>query len=211
MKFLTLYFIFFTTLTLIESIKLNCEYESFFYFGKRCNVQNLQLISSKDDREISSIQEDENSVTNFYSNGKLIKFFPHGLTKYFNHINSIQIFNGNLEQLKNNDLQEFGDKLIELVIVNNKIEVIEVDLFIFNKNLQSINFEGNKIKKIFIGTFNALEKLNSLNLKMNSCTNDDDFGVNDREKVLKVIKNVENNRKILLEDSKILKTNFDNL
>lgn len=195
MKISFLIFLFFSYRT-ANSSTLTCKYLDNSYFGYSCQVQNLNLITSRDDREVIEVygnhkcEKFDDDVKHFSSLYKKVEFFPRRLTKIFRNIEIISIFHGNLRELTQNDLREFGDKLKDLRLGYNDIEVIKENLFEFNKNLEKILIHNNKIKKIEVGTFRGLEKLINLDLRENFCTNDEDFAA-EKSKVFKLIEDVE--------------------
>lgn len=83
---------------------------------------------------------------------------PKNLVKFFPKIEGIDIFNSSLELLEASDLAPFK-YLKELILIQNKLVVLEEYLFIRNVHLRAINFEQNSLR--FIGG-NILEPLVNL-------------------------------------------------
>lgn len=187
-----------------QSLGLDCEYLTNNDLTYQCDVKNKELITSKDNREITKVQGDHiwrftnDRVQYFKAYEKQVKFFPRGLTKFFKNLNSISIHYGNLQEITKFDLEEFGEKLINLWLWENEIQVIHGDLLEFNRNLVWIELQRNKIIRIDSGAFDNQPKLKYLYLGNNECTFDDDDYVayNDREKVLQVIQKTEETCKI---------------
>lgn len=188
--------IFFTLTNHCNAIRLVCTID-----GEKCKFQGSStsvLVSLKDEREITSKalqftegsfswkSDDANRIKEFSSCHQVVKFFPHGLTKYFKNLESIEICHAQLEEVTKEDLKEFGRNLKLLKLDYNLIEVIHADLFESNPNLYWIDLSSNKIKHIDEGTFKGLKKLETLYISRNPCTSDDN-----QSKALEVIKRVE--------------------
>lgn len=203
MNFPTIFaLIFITSIGLSQSITLNCKYTSNPKYGYTCIATNDDLVTSRDDREVTKVNgqhlngKTENDVKFFQTLVTEVNYFPKGITKFFNNLDVIEIKNGNLIEITKEDLEEFGSKLRMLWFGGNKLKNIKADLFEFNENLEKIGFDSNEIEKIDAKSFDGLKNLQSLFLRWNSCTNDEDFAENDREKVLNLIKKVEEKCKI---------------
>lgn len=162
-----------------EAIELKYTKLKFSYINGHdycCEVENQELITSSYDREITSIKLPwgasikDDDVTCFDSNDKVVKFFPRGLTKYFKGISTVDIKSAQLEEVTKEDLKEFGGILKSLILTKNRIKKIEVDLFIYNPNLEEIGLDHNKIKQIKDGTFDGLKELKVVYLHDNPCT-----------------------------------------
>lgn len=179
-----------------ESIELECDYNNYATLGYCCVVKNSELITSKNDRQITEIKaqnllHSSDDVTCFYASGVKINFFPRGLTKFFKNISNIQIWSANLQEISKDDLKEFGENLKKFDVLNNEIKVIKSDLFEYNRNLVGIGFHRNKINKIEAGAFSGLDKIHTLELSSNPCTSDSDSADFEPLKVPEIIKNVE--------------------
>jgi predicted nuclease with TOPRIM domain len=182
---------------LSQSVTIDCDFEDWGHDGYACKLKNLQLITSKSDREVKKVQgqhlndKGDDDVKYFYSYGSEINFFPRGLTKHFKNLEKVEIRKANLQEISKNDLMEFGEKLKFLSFESNNLIFIESDLFEFNKNLEFIYLRYCGIRHIEDGSFDKLENLKSLYLSGNPCTSNEDETKEDREKVLKLIENVE--------------------
>ncbi|KAL7047834.1 hypothetical protein ACKWTF_003116 [Chironomus riparius] len=75
-----------------------------------------------------------------------------------------------LNEIRQSDLKPFS-KLVTLYFPCNNIEMLEVDLFIFNHKLEFIDLSNNKIQFINSGAFDRLYKLSYLSLDNNICIN----------------------------------------
>jgi hypothetical protein len=191
------FFILSISLNFGESITLNCKYTNNPKYGYTCIARNDDLISSKNDREITKLVgahshgKNDDDVKFFQTIVSQVKYFPEGLTNFFKNLEVIEIKSANLMEIGKEDFQQFGDKLRMLWLAGNNLKKIDVDLFEFNKNLEKIGLDSNKIEKINEKAFESLKNLQSLFLRWNLCTNDKDFAENNQAKVQMLIKNVE--------------------
>jgi Leucine-rich repeat (LRR) protein len=96
-----------------------------------------------------------------------------------------------LRELSRDDLQQFGENLREISLSNNKIEVIDGDLFDDTPNVEKITMANNKIGFIESGAFGNLTRLKELSVANNPCTGGNDYAWNSRENVEKLIERVE--------------------
>lgn len=184
-----------------EAIEVDCGYLRYALTLSAyiCNVENQELITSKDYREISAVKvsdkyrngKSDDDIKQFKVENKTAKFFPRGVTKFLRNVEVVWITQAGLEEVTKEDLRQFGRKLKDLYLHSNKIEKIDADLFDFNPNLEVIELRSNKIKQIAVEAFNSLKKLKTLSLDDNPCTDDDDWGFYERPKVLELIKGVE--------------------
>jgi len=85
-------------------------------------------------------------------------YFPKGIENVFVSLLSILISHSHLKQITKSDLQPFTE-LKEFNLESNDLEVIEKDLFMYNKKLKEVWFDDNKLKHI---DNMALEPLNQL-------------------------------------------------
>jgi hypothetical protein len=115
-------------------------------------------------------------------------YMPADIASHFRHIAGLTINHSQLREIKKRDMEPFY-KLRELYLVGNDIEVIEADLFEFNKRLELLWVDGNKIKAIQAGAFDGLEKLKYLNVREEKCMLKK--AQNDHEAVVKLMRMIE--------------------
>jgi hypothetical protein len=160
-----------------ESFTVNCKF-SYFNQEYGCDVENIELITSKENRDISQVKSQHldgkanNDVKWLIFDNKEVKFFPRSLTKFFKNVETVKITNSNLQEITQDDLKEFGKKLKKLCLGGNEIEFIERNLFKYNANLEEISLTSNKIVYIESRVFDDLKKLSNLNFNNNPCTKD---------------------------------------
>lgn len=152
-----------------ESAAVVCEYLD-SPFGYSCKVKYLK-ITSKNDRIITDVIGDHQSektlsdVVYFNLTQNIVKFFPLELASFFKNLKTIQIIQASLSELHSSDLQQFGDKLEDLWLIRNKIDILEADVFKFNPNLENLQLYGNNLRYIDENAFRGLEKLHDLHLQ----------------------------------------------
>jgi hypothetical protein len=132
-------------------------------------------VTSAEDREIFEVQgrhqsgKSNDDVLEFYIEHSDISFMPRGITKFFNNLTAVTVYDTNLKEITKDDLKEFGNKLNILWLVRNNIEVIESDLFEFNKNLTELDLSNNKIRHIGENAFVGLEEIKTFRFYSNAC------------------------------------------
>lgn len=159
--------------------KFNCRFNTDFdwlIIGRvyMCTVTNNISITSKNFSVTSvsgehRIFKNNNHIFALWFLDKELYFIPNGLTKFFRHIAGIVINRCQLKEIHQNDLAPFY-KLREFYLIENDIEVLEEGLFEFNKRLELLWLDGNKIKKINPNIFDVLNKLRFLNFREKNCT-----------------------------------------
>lgn len=191
----------------VESVEIICDFneggQCYNCIGYHCDVQNTELVTSIDDRTITKVNSGKspNDVKGFWVRNKNVKFFPRGITKFFNNIENLSVEHCDLKNITKEDLKEFGDNLKKLWLYNTEIEVVESDLFEYNQNLIFIDFEKNLIKLVGDDAFNGLRALKNLRLNNNPCTTGKDFVTNNSFEVLRLITNVKRKCKDLNDET----------
>jgi Leucine-rich repeat (LRR) protein len=125
-------------------------------------------------------------VQGFRSIGATINFMPRGLNDIFPNLIVITINNAGMKELHQSDLKHFP-RLRVLSLYDNAITIVEQNLFKFNRELEYINFNSNKIRQIHPTVFDHLNKLSMLWLNFNVCV---DHGTSGRSDVVNLISKV---------------------
>lgn len=115
-----------------------------------------------------------------------MKFFPQGIAKTFSNLLAVYMNDGILSEIHQSDLQPFP-QLRYLDFFENRIEVLEADLFKFNQHLEVIWLSNNWIEHINPNVFDHLTKLHYLYLMDNICIQQSETN---RTLVLKLIEKV---------------------
>lgn len=166
-------------LSTATSSYINCTYE--YFHGYKCKVTYLH-IDSKDHQFIQYVNGDHlDNKTNADVDGVgfttfNIDYLPRNLEKIFPNINIITAVWVGLQELTNDDIKPFGEKLKYLWLNGNKIKAIESDTFADNPNLEVIVLQHNEIEKIERGAFDNLTQITALNLEHNKCISQGYFG-----------------------------------
>ncbi|KAL7011054.1 hypothetical protein ACKWTF_014070 [Chironomus riparius] len=160
-------------------IDVKCDFSSYGWtkLGSihTCSVQNALNIVSRESANITSINGSQNgknysNVIGFVASSINVKYFPRGLSTFFNNLIAIYIYEGRLKELNQQDLKLFP-KLLNLKLWQNDIKILDNDLFEYNLDLQFIDFENNKIFHIGTNVFDKLVNLSYLWLSSNKCIN----------------------------------------
>ncbi len=128
-------------------------------------------------------------VVGFRARNTSLQYFPKGLDQYFNaeKIEFIAIWASGLKEIHENDLSPFIN-VKAISFWNNELEVIERDLFKFNRQVEQIFLGRNKIRTVDGNVFDSLIKLRTLFMDLNVCIARQTR--NDRRAVLKIIEEV---------------------
>jgi Leucine rich repeat len=163
-----------------EQITLQCEYETVnwnypFESVYQCAVRSETTITEflTEDVQVTGTHaagKTNDDVQSFKCDDCGMHYFPRGLHKIFKNLLLIHIDVADLKVINKQDLEQF-DKLQELWLPGNEIEVLEQDLFIGNPNLEHVFLSSNQIKFIHSTAFENLKNLKTLQLKRNTCIN----------------------------------------
>ncbi|XP_070505643.1 carboxypeptidase N subunit 2-like [Chironomus tepperi] len=161
----------------ISSISIHCEFEDedFEHFGEfySCIIENL-VFNSDENSTASFFGEHQNSSLS-NDDVKAVKtdihrmiYFPQSIQNTFKNLEVIYMNDGFLVKITQRDLQPFP-KLRMLDLFENRLEVLEQDLFKFNSMLQSVWLSNNRIYEIHPQVFDHLVHLHYLYLSGNAC------------------------------------------
>lgn len=176
------------------SFRTYSEDESHIY---SCFVTNRQSDSITDFELITDYRgqhkegKTDDDVKYFESYGRL-HHFPKNITNLFKNIQQIALLSPRaMSSITKYDLEEFGENLTGLYIINSKIEIIQSDLFEFTPNVKKIWLCFNRIKIIEWRAFDNLQNLKTFLINRNPCTSSNDLVLSNRKKVLDLIRIVE--------------------
>jgi hypothetical protein len=196
MKFL----IFLAFIASVQSLILECRFGDVWGFGYSCIVQNSQLITSKDDREISEVKGQHlsgktNDDVKFFQAEVNVFYFPRNLTNFFKNLDKVWIHRAFLQEITKDDLNQFNNTLREIHLHVNQLKVIPSNLFENNENIEEITLSDNQIRHVESGAFDGLQKLRIIYFEENPCTNDYDYGYN-HDQAFNTIRRVERKCKV---------------
>lgn len=95
-------------------------------------------------------------------------YFPGNLNKFFPNLEAVKLFESRVKFLENFDFR-FLAKLKYLSLEKNDIEVLQSDIFLFNKELIEVNLKSNKLKFIAPRLLVPLTKLKIAKFNDNVC------------------------------------------
>jgi hypothetical protein len=146
-----------------------------------CEVSGSYSITRKGDQVTSIVGahmpgKSNDDVLMFKADAARFEYFPRGLEKFFKNLQSIFINYSRLREIRQIDLRPFT-KLRHIDLYDNKIEVLEQDLFKYNRELEEIWMSNNNIKVVDMTAFDGLRKLKALYFGGNICVGEsaDDF------------------------------------
>ncbi|KAL7041123.1 hypothetical protein ACKWTF_000657 [Chironomus riparius] len=153
---------------LSASFDIECEFktDNYYKFGEpyQCKAGTTRNITTYEEALITSITgthidlKTNEDVTGFYSNYKIIQYFPRDLEKFFKNLELIYIEFAGLKEIHQADLKPF-QKLIYLSLGYNSIKVLESGVFDANPNLEILSFVANDLVHIEPDVFDNLPKL----------------------------------------------------
>lgn len=182
----------FLWIPMAAAITINCNFTEvgFAHLGSQytCQVQNLQNATADTSVDgINGVHTDGKShddVTALATSNQNSHFMPKRFEKFFKNIRGIIIYKSGLKFITKEDLKPFP-MLKTLYIIENKLTVIQPDLFEFNPKLTFIELNDNRIRSIAPGTFDAIDDLEELHMTGNVCISkgaSDRKGVNEVER-----------------------------
>lgn len=175
-----------------ESIVIECEFKE-AYYGYKCTAKLFEITARDGDRYVKRVygqhadNKSSEDVRVFYSGESTVNFFPQNLANVLPNLETIQINYANLKEITSDDLRPFGDKLKNLWLGINDLELIEADLFDYTPNIEWIYLENNKIKNVESGALGKLQKLKNFNFIKNPCHSGDAGSLVDVEYLTAVI------------------------
>jgi len=150
-----------------QPVSTNCTFSD-NNLTSRCDVwSDLKIHHENQEINIENAENREN-VSTFVVVEKVVPYFPQGIDKYFPNLKALQITSSGLKKISSTDLQSF----VHLEFLNldyNDIEILEANLFKFNKNLSTISLNSNKIMEVDPTAFDGLVRIEKLEVILNIC------------------------------------------
>lgn len=106
----------------------------------------------------------------FVMNQNVLDRIPSGIEQFFPNLMGMQWYLGSLTALRAEDLEPFRN-LIELVVWDNRIVLIDGNLFQHNPNLKKIYFQNNLLEHVGQDLLTGLSKLDTADFMNNPCIN----------------------------------------
>jgi hypothetical protein len=155
---------------LSSAVEIKCEHKRNNWTNRgpiqECLVEYLK-VSSPDEVVTKLNKHGYTSIKSFFIHRSVnCLYMPKGVEKFLDSLEVLVIAGTGLLQIKMNDLKPF-EGLREMYMNDNKLEVIEGNLFKFNPDITIINFENNRIKQIECGALDPLIRLEAIKFKGN--------------------------------------------
>jgi len=142
----------------VYGIHLECDYAigAFVEIGEEnsiyCEAKNVKIVTPFEVVEgLTPNYTNNDDVKGLSIANQTVDNIPFRINDVFKDLRGLQIYNSVLKIIAKHDLQPFPH-LKGLYLQLNQLNAIEKDLFVFNKELQYINFYGNNLKHIDIET-----------------------------------------------------------
>lgn len=150
-----------TFATSTQFITIDCKISKidYVYFNKltSCAVKAKPNIVTPDITVSSVLSGSTVGVKVFYAKGQVIRYIPKNLNAVFPDIIGIWLESSQLKLVSKEDLEAFPG-LLMFASVDNDIQFLVKDLFIYNPKLQVVSFQGNKITYIEPNVFSPISK-----------------------------------------------------
>lgn len=165
----------YNSLPLILSLRIDCEYLADDDVISSCKSSNLTVVNSNEtvtsvSGTLSANLEYSNITSLEIESSPELEFLPLGIQKFFPNLEKISLIQTGLKIITSDDLKNFP-KMKSLILRNNKLSEIDSKLFVFNKNIEEIDFSGNEIKHVGENFLKSLENLTKLDFSNNVCFN----------------------------------------
>jgi len=157
------------------AIQLNCNYvagEFSEVLSKdflSCDAKNLIAISPYETVQgLIGNNSSHDNVRGLLIRHQTIYFFPSGFEDVLENLLAIGVLFTDLIRITKNDLKPFP-QLKGIWLNNNRLTVIERDLFQYNPQLLIVNFHENKLLHVDSNVFSSLSVLKEVYLDRNLC------------------------------------------
>jgi len=181
-------------LTRNKEIKFICDFKTTNYsitnktFTNCCNAAGFLKILNENGVLVPSNFIHGSSVECFVAEKKNISYFPNDIKKLSHSLTHVNIKNSGLVNINEKNLEKY-QSLEYLDLSENKIEILDKDLFKTSKNLVWIILSNNKIRIIHPDAFISYEFYKYLDLKNNICISNLSVGGADSYNLINDMKN----------------------
>lgn len=158
----------------LRSLNLQCRFPKYSEIstenlnGRLCQAEGL--VNPSPNQTVVTLNGETNSVYDkvsiLYIRDRIVKYMPIGMEKFFPHIKTILVFAVKLKAIVQSDLKPFAE-LETIYIWKNDVEILEDNVFEFNKDLQKVDMSFNKISELNQNIFKPLTKLVEVNFESN--------------------------------------------
>ena len=147
-------------------IEINKSYYTCYIYA---TLENDQETVTTDTSNNTKSNEDVTMVV--YLSDHSVKFIPNSLFDTFVNLEYLKINAGNKFETMKREYLRNANKLKNLNIHRNSVQIIDSNVFSEAKNLERIDFESNQIVSIHKAAFNGLPNLKRVNLYDNKIKN----------------------------------------
>lgn len=162
-------FLILTPLNIASAFVIKCNYTTHPQYGYGCDA--LTIKCPTEDILCSSNPHDPNKenkdVLFFMASSEDFQSFPAGLVDHFPNLETINLNFPRLNHICNEDLKPFGSNLRNFAIQASEIEILPENLFKDTPSIRFIIFNSKNVKSIHKNTFEPLQSLNSMFMKLN--------------------------------------------
>jgi len=136
-----------------------------------CYAKNLVVATPWEIVEsVAQNYANNDELHGLYFSAQSLQFFPKGIDRIFRNIKSIVLSDSDIKKITKEDLKPFN-QLTGIWFSGLSIEVIEEDLFLYNKELTYVNLWSNKLQHIDANVFSQLTHLSGADFTRNTCIN----------------------------------------
>lgn len=172
-----------------SSITLRCSYQtnSWNELKERfieCLATNVESTETGTSIQEVSTSDPLSEFKSFYIyKSPDCHYLPTGIDKHFGNIQSLIIAHSGLKKISQDDLKPLKH-LRAFYIDYTDLEFLPQDLFRYNRNLEVLSLQQNKLKYVEDGAFNVLRSLIYFNFERNRCFSAKTFGRKNAEELL---------------------------
>lgn len=132
--------------------------------GNVCKTKNVGVAGK--DLTVTSINDQTRSYYHSHDVKMLriekqtVHYLPRGFGNFFPNIVGVYISESKLKSISKKDLKQFSN-LLHFSAVDNDLQTIDADLFVFTPNITQISFSRNNLRAVGTNVFSRLENLTS--------------------------------------------------
>lgn len=134
------------------------------------NMAASNLIVDEPNVQIDAVETIDNEIEALDLRGAKLKFMPDGIKKKIPKLKAFRIMSSGLTYVDSENMKQFGMDLMYMSLKDNKITVLDADLFQYNLNLKFIKLDNNPLKFIGHDFFTNLHYLKQIHsVAMTGC------------------------------------------
>lgn len=134
------------------------------------NMAASNMIVDEPNVQIDSVETIDNEIEALDLRSAKLKFMPDGIKKKIPKLKAFRIMSSGLTYVDSENMKQFGIDLLYMNLKDNKITVLDADLFQYNPNLRFIKLDNNPLKFIGPDFFTNLQFLKQIySVAMTGC------------------------------------------